>query len=331
MGLLAVVLTLFCGQRAAGQAAQPSEYERELAEAMAAHQAQRWLDALSHFAQAHALKPSARTLRGMGASAFEAGLFAQAVRDLEASLVHPERPLTPELAQAVEALLLEARPQVGIYVLRVQPEQAQLTVDDRAPLTGPRGEVLLDRGKHRVDVSHEGHVPQTLELDVHGGEREEVRLVLASIPTAQSPEPVVATLAPPVPAVRTTKPVLAPGPRRDRVSEPVQHPMVRPFAWRTSALALGSAVVVGGLYGLARVRIADIADECEQGLNNACTSEQAEQKREAKNLQRLERGMTASVIVGAASAVTATVLWVIDARARKRTARRAFTPLVVRF
>ena len=74
------------------------------------------------FSEAHALEPNARTLRGMGVAAFQAGNLEQAVIDLSASLEHPTKPLEGELRAAVVALLAEA--QAKLQQAKPQQENA---------------------------------------------------------------------------------------------------------------------------------------------------------------------------------------------------------------
>jgi tetratricopeptide (TPR) repeat protein len=68
-----------------------------------------WEEALALFRQAHALRPSARTLRGMGVASFEARHYADAIRYLTAAATETARPLTPEQLLAVEQLIPRAR------------------------------------------------------------------------------------------------------------------------------------------------------------------------------------------------------------------------------
>lgn len=61
------------------------------------------------FEQAHAITPSARTLRGLGLASFELGRFEDAARELTAASGDPRHPLTDEQHREVQALLEVAR------------------------------------------------------------------------------------------------------------------------------------------------------------------------------------------------------------------------------
>jgi hypothetical protein len=303
---------------ASAQPVDDGEYDREITAAMAAHQEQRWLDARAHFERAHTLRPSARTLRGMGTSAYEAGQFALALRDLRAALVHPERPLSAELRSAVEALLSQgAGPRVGEYVFRVEPSGATLTVSGGTAVTGAEGQLLFEAGDYRVTAAMPGYLAQEVELHVLGGEREEIRLVLSVV----APAPSITPSPSPMPAAVTE---LAPGPRVDTPDPPGRNTVIRPLAYASTALTAVSFGLSGVLYGVARARIDDIADECRSLPTKTCTPELANSKERTKDVPRLERGMTALIVVGASSAVAATVLWVLSARERRRGAHSAF-------
>jgi hypothetical protein len=299
--------------------AEMSQYDEVLKQAVEAHREQRWQEAHALFERAHALYPNARTLRGLGISAFEAGQRALALRDLQASLVHAERPLPPDLRESVEALVAHLRGQVGVYVFRLEPEGAELLIDEAPPIVSPRGEVLLEPGRHRAVVSLAGHITQTLELDAHGGDRSEMRVLLL-------PTPVLPPASMDGPRVETVVPAPAPlGPQVDQ-----------PWSWlRTSAVVSGGVGVLsfattGALYGAARGRIRDIAADCDE--LGGCTIPQAEQKKEERNVPRLENGMTATIAVGATLVAASAVLWVLDLRAtRKAAARHSAFGLGVRF
>ncbi|MFT3925573.1 MAG: hypothetical protein QM778_23740 [Myxococcales bacterium] len=108
--LLVLTFALLTVYRASGTAlAQDSAYTRLVNEAILAQQEGAFARARQLFAEAHTLEPNARTLRGMGVSAFQAGDLRQAVVDLSASLEHPIKPLDDELRAAVMALLAEAQ------------------------------------------------------------------------------------------------------------------------------------------------------------------------------------------------------------------------------
>jgi tetratricopeptide (TPR) repeat protein len=100
--------------------------------------------ARAYFGRAHALKPSARTWRGLGASAFELGNFSDAVRELSFALEDTRSALTPAIRDETELMLRVARRRTGENVpdspatAAVQDGSVHLETDesDRRP-AGP--------------------------------------------------------------------------------------------------------------------------------------------------------------------------------------------------
>jgi hypothetical protein len=313
---------LWLGLVAALSAQAPADldaYDLALKEAVEAHREQRWADAHELFGRAHALYPNARTLRGLGVSAFEAGEHALALRDLEAALLHPERPFPPDLRASVQALVAHLREQVGVYVFRLDPVGAELRIDDAAPIVSPMGEVLLEPGRHRATLSRAGYVTQMLELDAHGGDRSELRVALL-------PESIVLPqVSAERPTVELPRPLPALGPRVDGG-----------WTWqRTSALVTGSVglasfVTAGALLGVANGRVRDIDDTCTRRDSGGCSPGEPEIMEKEHDIPRLENAMTAANVVGSALVATSAVLWVLDWRARKAGKRTQHSALGLR-
>src|SRR3954452_13107151 len=63
---------------ARADARQDAAYEAAIAEAVAHFSAAHWSEARALFLRAHEIKPSARTLRGLGVVEFELGHYAEA-------------------------------------------------------------------------------------------------------------------------------------------------------------------------------------------------------------------------------------------------------------
>jgi hypothetical protein len=322
--LLAMALAFGPTPALAEPPADLGAYDEALSQAVAAHREQRWLEAHALFERAHQLYPNARTLRGLGISAFEAGQHALALRDLEAALVHAERPLPPDLRQSVEALAAHLRTRVGVYVFRLAPEGAELLIDGEAPLVSPRGEVLLAEGPHRAVVSLAGHVTQTLELDAHGGDRSEMRVLLVTSP------PEAAVASGPVQPALGAEPRPSPAAvadRSDRLWPPTRPPR---SVGVVGAVGVASFLAAGALYITARMRVSDIGDECRDMPGNVCTETEAAKLEREHGIPRLERAMTATVLTGSAMAVAGAVLWVVDA-AQQRRARQKAAATALRF
>jgi len=137
--------------------AQTDDYRDTIDAAVAEHASGHWEEALGLFRQAHALRPSARTLRGMGVASFEARHYADAIRYLTAAVTETARPLTPEQLLAVEQLLSRARAFVSRLSIVVSPADATVAVDGNLVVGDKRHEILLDAGEHQLVVSARGY------------------------------------------------------------------------------------------------------------------------------------------------------------------------------
>src|SRR5262245_28844317 len=102
--------------------AQASEYDDLVLRALTAYDAGRWDEARGLFERAHAIDPTARTLRTIGMAAFNQGDLIAALQNLEGALVDPRKPLTDDQRAHVLGLIDRANRQVGRYRLRLQPQ-----------------------------------------------------------------------------------------------------------------------------------------------------------------------------------------------------------------
>src|ERR1700759_5525895 len=88
-----------------GAHADNDEYARSIRSAVEAYNRDDFATARKFFARAHELRPSARTWRGMGTTAFELRQFEDAVRELTFALEDQRSALTPELRSETELTL----------------------------------------------------------------------------------------------------------------------------------------------------------------------------------------------------------------------------------
>jgi hypothetical protein len=174
---LSVVLALCLWTPAAAyaQGAADGDYRSLVREALAEYAAGNFLEARTLFERAHALRPSARTLRGLGLVAYELKHYVQAIRELHAALASDANPLTAAQTQEARAAVEKASRFVGTLVLSAKPVHAELRIDGQRVARGEHG---LDAGDHRVAAEAKGHrsVEQTVTL--RGGQRLETVLVL---------------------------------------------------------------------------------------------------------------------------------------------------------
>ncbi len=186
---LALVLTLAIASRSRAQdgrtdapSASDAQAQAVLVEAVREYDAGNYEEAYALFLRVHELRPTARTQRALGKTAFGLRRYREAARWLAAALDDARTPLTDEMRAEVEGFLLRARSFLGHFTVRVQPESASVDVDGQ-PLEG--SDLDLDIGDHEIVARAPGHEPLTRRVTVRGGEHEVVGLeLIASTPTS---------------------------------------------------------------------------------------------------------------------------------------------------
>ncbi len=129
------------------------DYERSIDDGIAAFGQHRYTVARKLFARAHAIRPSARTLRALGATDFALDDYTIAKRELEQALVHEVNPLSADQRREALGILSWMRDNLATAVLQLAPAGARATIDG-APVEP--GAVLLLPGSHQLEVSANG-------------------------------------------------------------------------------------------------------------------------------------------------------------------------------
>ena len=131
---------------------ESSEYTQLVAQAVIEFDAGRFLESRALLLRAHELSPNARTLRGMGLAAFEAGRHALAVGDLQRALAEHRQPLTETQREEARQLLGEADAATGHFRLLDRPWGAALQVDGEPAVIDEQGWLVVDPGQHLLAV-----------------------------------------------------------------------------------------------------------------------------------------------------------------------------------
>lgn len=174
--------------------ANQSEYDRLLKEALSEFGLGNWTEARALFERAHELKPSARTLRAIGLSAFEEKSYATAVASLRAALNDTRQPLNAKQRDEAQNAIERALNYIGEYELVITPAgvNATVTIDDREPVMLD-GKLLLDPGKYTLEVSAEGY--EVVRQNLEARPREKLTLRIALQPPKPETTEVAATPA----------------------------------------------------------------------------------------------------------------------------------------
>jgi hypothetical protein len=185
---LLVVLSIAAPTRAQqlAPAAAPveadAEYRTAVDDAVREFAAGRFEEARALFKRAHTLSPNARTLRGLGMTAFELRMYVQAIGDLKAALADSRKPLEGDMRMRAEALLDKAQKFVGSVRVELDPATAALLVDGKPPEPDAGGALLLDAGLHVLSATADGHKSTNVRISVEGDVEQTVRMTLEPLP-----------------------------------------------------------------------------------------------------------------------------------------------------
>jgi len=239
------VLVLAAGSSAlparAQEASEPAEYRSTIREALAEYNARNFPEARALFEEAHRLLPNARTLRGLGMTAFELRSYRESVHFLQAALAAQAKPLEGSLRLETERLLRRAERFVAKLTLTLEPSDARVQVDGAPVEVEPGQPLLLEIGAHTIEFSAEGYAPETRTLNVQRRENESWSIVLQRLP---EPPPVVTTVPTPAETAESALAIEAP----EDASAPIDSaPSARrplrknPWLWT----GVGAVVVAG--------------------------------------------------------------------------------------
>lgn len=270
-------------------------YKLIVAAAVAEYDHGNWAEARALFLQAHARRPSARTLRTLGMTAFELRDYPSAVRELRGALDHQERPLDDALRAEVQSLLERATAFVGRFRVATLPPSATLLVDDRSPQLEQDGSLLLGLGEHVLRVSAPGHAQLQRKLQVAGYEDAVLELALVPVTPPSAPVAVAPVVLPP----------RDPGPAAETERGG--------YTW-TWVAAAGTIVFGGtalGLWLAGDAEVEDRADACKARREAALPCDGPEDL-SISTLETLDGLTTAALIASGASAALTVTLYFVE-------------------
>ena len=287
--MAAIVLAAVVPRVAVAEEAETPQYRSLLSEAVAEYDARRYEEARALFRRAHELSPNARTLRGIGMASFELREHVEALRALEGSLVEQHRPLTAAQRQQVEGLLERTRAFVGRFVLHLTPPETALRVDGASVNLEPDGTLLLSFGRHAVTADAPGRMIESRELNVIGGERQELTFRLR---THQSVEPPADTLA-----VAAPVPTAPAQPAVDLTQKEQPASSSSAAGWFLGAGALAAGTVAGAIWWRER---SSAVDQCQAALKDP-TKMTCDNPDDLASQRRVAIGVTVGLAVGTAA------------------------------
>lgn len=161
---------------------EPDGYRALIGEALSEFDRGNPAEARALFMRAHALNPSARTLRGLGLASFELRDYRAAIDYLEQSLASDMNPLSPPLRESTTRLLVRARGYIGRFRLQLAPPDARVHLDGVAQAR--EATLFLDVGTHELVVEAPGRMAARHIVRVTGGEDTTLGITLLPLPTA---------------------------------------------------------------------------------------------------------------------------------------------------
>ena len=158
-----------------------AEFSALVARGLAAYRDKRYAEARALIERAHALEPSARTLRVLGLIDFAQDRFDSARQELQASLRDARKPLSSEQRAEVSQLLTWMDESLATLHVHVTPAHADVRLDGK-PL--PNRDAVVMAGERRLSCSAPGFVPyvQALHLAVAQELSVDVQLLPVSSP-----------------------------------------------------------------------------------------------------------------------------------------------------
>jgi hypothetical protein len=205
----------------------------EIDTALADHERGRFQEARVHFATAHRLRPSARTLRGLGKVEFELRNYGEAAAYFKKALTSQVSPLPTDLQREVSGLLQRCRTYLGQVHVHVQPGSATILVDGITVASGPHASLSLVVGDHLLELRALGRLPERRSIRIQPEQSTEIDVILS--PTGDAAAGVERIVS----VVSSPSPPVAPGPQH-------QEQRRRP-AWVWVTVALAAGVVVAGV------------------------------------------------------------------------------------
>lgn len=190
-----LVAGLWLAASSTATAQATAEYKQLVNDALREYERGHFSEAKAFFAQAHALWPNARSLRGLGMSSYELRSYVEAIDHFEAALRSTERPLTPEMKAEVTQLLSHARAFITRVELHLTPANAEVRVDTHPARRDDKGLLLLDPGIHELVVEADQYMPATRSIRADGNETLSFNITLRPLRPEPAPAPTPAEVA----------------------------------------------------------------------------------------------------------------------------------------
>lgn len=284
-----------------------AEYQQLITDALSEYERGSWEESAALFQRAHDLRPSARTLRGLGLAVFEARQYPESIHYLSAALTDTRRPLTPKQREEVESTLNRARLFVGYMKAVVEPSDAHVVINGQEVQPSESGEVITNLGWLDVEVRADGYDSQTRRLRMNAGEHQVFRARLTPYgQNAAADDRPAATEASAMSAPAPAKPVTfsdASAPANDAASP------YGTWKWVTAGAAVAALGVGATMLVIQKSEAPAYTAQC---VNAATPADDCEARKQRLG-GVLWMGSIAGLAVGGGLAAVSVVLFALDA------------------
>jgi hypothetical protein len=302
--ICAISLALMPAATHAEEVSDPAveaEYQQLISDALSEYDRGSWEESAALFRRAHELRPSARTLRGLGLAAYEARRYPESIRFLTEALADPRKPLTPKQREEVEATLERARLFVGYLHVNVEPRDTALTINGQEAQPGPDGTVITDIGWVDLEAKSEGHETLNRRIRMNAGEHQDLTLRLP-LPHAEGDTPRVTGRAAGDYLAGPPPPTLG---ERGEGESPYET-----WKWVSGGFALAALGTGAAFLVMQKVEAPDYEAECVRTTTPASSCE----RRQRLLGSTLWTGSIIGFAVGAGLTALSVSLFVLDAR-----------------
>lgn len=115
---------------------------------------------------------------GLSLCAYQLRDYRTAVRNGRLATAAQQQPLDAAQRGQILGVVQESMRYLGEYRVRLTPPDAELAVDGEPVELEPDGNLLLPVGRHSIHALAAGYMPNSLEIQTHGGDRRELVLEL---------------------------------------------------------------------------------------------------------------------------------------------------------
>jgi len=166
----------------AGETEAKSAYDQHMDNGVRLYGEQNWPAAIAEFQAAYKVKPNASPLINLALCHKKLSAYAKAIDVLERAVSKHVETMQPHHKEAAEKEIRELRALIAWVLVKVEPTNAKLFVDDKEQaLENPNAPLALSPGPHKFRAEAEGHRTAEKSLTLVSGKNNPiVQLTLAS-------------------------------------------------------------------------------------------------------------------------------------------------------